>query len=114
MSERRKEVGTESVESTGATVKSLQRIEEGYFDHMQSLRDRVPVGDYLVDRQTGRLSLVAMALVSLGFLVFFPFTMFYQFTPVVITVYMAVFAALAWAFYRAIIVPNEGPEEWSD
>jgi hypothetical protein len=114
MSEQSEEIGTEPVESSGATVANLQRIESGYFDHMQSLRERVPVGDYLVERQTGRLSLVAMALISLAFLVLFPFTMFQQFTPIVVTIYMAAFAGFAWLFYERVIVPNEEPNDWRD
>lgn len=114
MSEQSEEVGTEPVESSGATVANLQRIERGYFDHMQSLRDRVPVGDYLVEQQTGRMALVAMAVATLAFIVLFPVTMFYQFTPFVITVYMAAFAVFAWVFYDRVMVPNEGPEEWRD
>jgi len=114
MSEQTEEVGTESVESSGATVANVQRIEHGYFDHMQSLRDRIPVGDYLVEPQTGRMALASMVLVSLAFLVLFPVTMFYQYTPFVITVFMAAFAVFAWVFYNRIIVPNEGPNEWRD
>jgi hypothetical protein len=111
MSEQSEEVG---VESSGTTVANVQRIERGYFDHMQSLRDRIPVGEYLVKPQTGRLALVAMVMSSLAFLILFPLTMFYQFTPVVVTVYMVAFAAFAWVFYDRVLVPNEGPEEWRD
>lgn len=114
MSEQGEKTSTESVESTGATVANIQRIERGYFDHMQSLRDRIPVGDYLVASETGRLALVAMAVISLAFLVLFPFTMFYQFSFVVVLLYMAAFAVFAWVFYDRVIVPNEGPEEWRD
>jgi fatty acid desaturase len=111
MSEQSEEIG---VESSGTTVANVQRIERGYFDHMQSLRDRIPVGEYLVKPQTGRLALVAMVMSSLAFLILFPLTMFYQFTPVVVTVYMVAFAAFAWVFYDRVLVPNEGPEEWRD
>jgi fatty acid desaturase len=111
MSEQSEELG---VESSGATVANVQRIERGYFDHMQSLRDRIPVGEYLVEPQTGRLALIAMAVVSVAFLVLFPVTMFYQFTPVVVLVFMVAFAAFAWVFYDRVMVPNEGPEEWRD
>lgn len=114
MSEKTEELGTDSVESSGATVANLQRIEQGYFDHMQSLRDRIPVGDYLVEPQTGRLALAAMALTSLAFIILFPVTMFYQFSPFVVTLYMAAFAGFAYVFYDRIMVPNEGPEEWRD
>lgn len=114
MSEQTEEVGTESVESSGATVANVQRIEHGYFDHMQSLRDRIPVDGYLVEPQTGRMALASMVLVSLAFLVLFPVTMFYQYTPFVITVFMAAFAVFAWVFYDRIIIPNEGPNEWRD
>lgn len=114
MSETKETDETDPVESTGATVANLQRTESGYFDHMQSLRERIPVGNYLVNPETGRLALATMALTSLVFLVMFPTTMFYQFTPLVVTVYMVAFAAFAWVFYQRIMVPNEGPEEWRD
>lgn len=81
---------------------------------MQSLRQRIPVGKYLVDRETGRFALIAMGVVSIAFLVLFPLTMFYRFSFVVVLLYMAAFAVAARAFYNQVMVPNEGPEEWRD
>jgi len=81
---------------------------------MQSLRERVPVGEYLVAPATGRLALAAMALVTLAFIVLFPLTMFYQFTFFVLLVYLGAFAAFGWFFYDRVMVPNEGPEAWRD
>lgn len=114
MSEADQQAGRESVESSGATVANIQRTESGYFDHMQSLRDHIPVGEYLVDEATNRLALITMAAISIGFVVLFPLTMFYQFSFVVVAVYMIVFAIIARVFYNKVIVPNEGPEDWRD
>lgn len=114
MSKRTEERGARTGESSGATVANIQRLESGYFDHMQSLRERIPVGQYMPQPRTGRLALLTMALVTLAFLVLFPLTMFYRFTGVVLLVYLAAFAALGWVFYDRVIVPNEGPEEWRD
>lgn len=114
MTEATENNGTESDESSGATVANIQRTESGYFDHMESLRNRIPVGDYLVEQETGRLALVAMAVVSVVFLVLFPLTMFRQFSFVVVAVFMVVFAAAAQVFYNRVMLPNERPEEWRD
>jgi hypothetical protein len=97
-----------------ATAISVQRLESGYFDHLKSLRTQVPVGDYLIDRATQRWALVSMAVISLIFLVTFPFTMFIQYTPVVILLYMIAFVAFGWVFYDRVLEPNEGMEEWED
>jgi len=104
----------EQNQDPSTTVANIQRIESGYFDHMQSLRERVPVGEYLVEQQTGRWALVAMVLLSLGLLVLFPFTMFYQFTYLVTVVYLAAFIVVGKLFYDSVLVPNEAAETWSD
>jgi len=114
MSEADKQAGRESVESSGATVANIQRTESGYFDHMQSLRERIPVSDYLVEEETNRLALITMAAISIGFVVLFPLTMFYRFSFVVVAIYMVVFAIITRLFYNKIIIPNESPEEWRD
>lgn len=114
MSERMDQTGSGEAESSGATAMNVQRLESGYFDHMQSLREQIPVGEYLVRPETGRLALLAMALVTVALFVLFPFTMFYQFTFVVMLGYLAAMAVFGWVFYNRVIVPNEGPEEWRD
>lgn len=55
-----------------------------------------------------------MAAVSIAFLLLFPYTMFIQFTPVVILLYMAAFVGFCWIFYNRVIEPNEGIEEWRE
>lgn len=114
MSERVDQSGAETTESSGTTATNVQRLESGYFDHMQSLREQIPVGEYLVRPETGRLALLAMTLVTVALFLLFPFTMFYQFTFVVMLAYLAAMAAFGWVFYNRVIVPNEGPEEWRD
>lgn len=110
MSER-----TETQESEPeVTVANIQRIESGYFDHMQSLRDRIPVAEYLIAPQTGRYALIAMVLISLGLLVLFPLTMFYQFTYIVVLVYLVAFVVIGKVFYDRVMVPNEGTTTWRD
>ena len=96
------------------TVANIQRLESGYFEHMESLRGQVPIDEYVVTRNTGRMGLLAMVLISLGLLVLFPFTMFYSYTYLVIVVYLAAFIVIGWVFYDRVMVPNEGTEEWRD
>jgi hypothetical protein len=97
-----------------ATAINVQRLESGYFDHLESLRTQIPVGNYLIDGATQRWALVSMAVISLIFLVTFPFTMFIQYTPVVILLYMIAFVAFCRVFYDRVLEPNEGTEEWED
>jgi hypothetical protein len=96
------------------TAVNVQRLESGYFDHLESLRSQIHVGDYLVSETTMRWALVSMAVVSVLLFVLFPFTMYNQFTPVVTLVYMIAYAGFAYIFYERIMVPNEAPEEWRD
>jgi hypothetical protein len=101
-------------EEQAATAINVQRLESGYFDHLQSLRSQVPVGNYLIDGQTQRWALISMAVVSLIFLVAFPVTMFIQYTPVVILIYMIALAAFGKVFYDRILQPNEATESWGE
>lgn len=94
------------------TAINVQRLQSGYFDHLQSLRSQIPVGNYLISPETKTWALISMAVVSLAFLVTFPYTMFIQFTPVVILVYMGAFVGFCWVFYERVMKPNEGTEEW--
>lgn len=106
---------TETQESEqNVTVANIQRLESGYFDHMQSLRDRIPVAEYLVAPETGRFALIAMVVISLGLLVLFPLTMFYQFTYVVIMLYLVAFVVIGKLFYDQVMIPNEETRTWRD
>ena len=96
------------------TVANIQRLESGYFAHMQSLRERIPVGKYLVEQQTGRLALAAMAAVTFALFVLFPFTMFQGYTYVMVWLYLATFVAFGWVFYNQVIEPNEKTDTWQD
>lgn len=96
------------------TVANIQRLESGYFDHMQSLRDRVPVANYLVEQETGQYSLIAMVLITVGLLVLFPLTMFYQYTFLVVLLYLIAFVILGKLFYDRVMIPNEETESWRD
>lgn len=96
------------------TVANIQRLESGYFAHMESLRERIPVGQYLVERQTGQYALIAMAAVTVALFALFPFTMFQGYTYVVVLLYLGGFVAFGWVFYEQIIKPNEKTETWRD
>ena len=96
------------------TAINVQRLESGYFDHLESLRNQIRVGDYLIAEKTMRWALVSMVVVSILLFILFPFTMYIQFTPVVTLLYMFAFAGFAYVFYKRIVVPNEAPEEWRD
>lgn len=96
------------------TAINVQRLESGYFAHLESLRSQIHVGDYLVSETTMRWALVSMAVASVLLFILFPFTMFIQFTPVVTLLYILAFVGFAYVFYERIIVPNEDPEEWRD
>lgn len=104
--------GGEPVENV--TVVNIQRIESGYFDHMQSLRDRVPVADYLNDDETSRYALFLMIGITIGLFILFPFTMFYGYTYLVTLVYLVAFVVIGKLFYDRIVVPNEGTETWRE
>lgn len=97
-----------------ATAINVQRLQTGYFNHLESLRSQIPVGNYLVSPETQRWALISMTAVSIAFLLLFPYTMFIQFTPVVILLYMAAFVGFCWIFYNRVIEPNEGIEEWRE
>lgn len=96
------------------TALNVQRLESGYFAHLESLRSQIPVGDYLLTENTMRWALISMAVVSGLILVLFPITMYIQFTPVVTLLYMVAFAGFAHFFYKRVLLPNEGTEEWRD
>lgn len=108
------ETADEADDERAVTVANIQRLESGYFEHMQSLREQVPVDEYMVTRGTGRWGLIAMVLLTLGLLVLFPFTMFYGFTYLVTLLYLIAFVIVGWAFYDRIVAPNEGTEEWRE
>lgn len=96
------------------TVANIQRLESGYFDHMQSLRERIPVDDYLVTPETGRYALIAMVAITLGLLALFPVTMFYQYSYLVVVLYLVAFVVFGRVFYQRVMVVNEASEEWRD
>lgn len=104
----------ETESSDTATAANIQRLESGYFDHMQSLRERVPVGEYVVESRTSKLALFAMLLATVVMLVLFPLTMFMEFSLVAIVVWLAVFVICSKVFYDRVIVPMEGAETWRD
>ncbi|MUW13679.1 hypothetical protein GJ633_02650 [Halorubrum sp. CBA1125] len=106
--------GSTDDQQPATTAINVQRIESGYFDHLQSLRDQVPVGNYLISSRTMRWALISMAAVSVVFFVTFPLTMFIRFSPVVILVYMLAFVGFGWVFYDRVLEPNEGTEEWRE
>lgn len=97
-----------------ATAINVQRLESGYFAHLESLRSQIPVGEYLLSKTTMLWALLSMAVVSILIFILFPLTMFIQFSPIVTLLFMAAFAGFAYAFYERIIVPHEGSEEWRD
>lgn len=101
-------------EEPAATAINVQRLESGYFDHLESLRSQVPVGNYLTSLRTMKLALLSMTAVSIIFLVTFPLTMFIRYSPVVIAVYMLAFIGFGWVFYENVIEPNEGTEDWRE
>lgn len=103
---------TESADT--ATAANIQRLESGYFDHMQSLREQIPVGEYIVESSTSKLALFAMLLTTVATLVLFPLTMFKSFSLVVIIMWLAVFVICSKVFYDRVIVPMEGAETWRD
>jgi len=96
------------------TAANIQRMDAGYFEHLQSLRDQVPVSEYLLEETTNRWALVSMGVISLGLLVLFPLTMFYGFTYLVILAYLAAFVAFGKVFYDRVMVPYENVETWED
>jgi hypothetical protein len=100
--------------SKAVTALNVQRLESGYFDHLGSLRDQIPIGDYLISEGTMRWSLISMATISIVLLVTFPFTMFVRFTPIVTLGYMLAFVGFGWIFYNNVLEPNEGTEEWKE
>lgn len=105
----------QSVDSEqGATAINVQRLESGYFDHLESLRTQIPVGNYLISADTRRWALISMTVVSIIILISFPLVMFIQYTPVVILLYMIAFVGFCKVFYDRVIEPNEGTEEWRD
>lgn len=115
MSNETEDRATERTErDSDTTVANIQRLESGYFAHMQSLRERIPVGQYLVEQQTGRLALVAMAVLALALFVLFPFTMFQGYTYIVVLFYLVAFVAFGWVFYEQVIEPNEKTDTWRD
>lgn len=115
MSTESEEGSTEMEERTPeTTVANIQRLESGYFAHMQSLRERIPVGDHLVDSQTGRLALIAMAGITIALFLVFPYTMFFGYTYVVVLIYLAAFIVFGKVFYDQVIRPNERAETWRD
>lgn len=101
-------------QTEATTVANIQRMESGYFDHLQSLREQVPVGEYIADPTTNRLALAAMALVSVTLLVAFPLTMFYSYTYLVIAVYLLAFVGFGKVFYDRVLVPHEDTDSWED
>ncbi|WP_129116331.1 hypothetical protein [Halegenticoccus tardaugens] len=103
---------TESSDTVTAT--NVQRLESGYFDHMQSLREQVPVGEYIVEPITSKLALLAMLVATVVMLVLFPLTMFRSFSLVVIVVWLVVFVICSKVFYERVIVPKEEAETWRD
>lgn len=103
---------TESADTV--TAANIQRIESGYFDHMESLRTQIPVGEYIAESSTNNLSLLAMAGAALVMLALFPVTMFRGFSLLVILLWLGAFLLFAKVFYDRVIVPNEGAESWSD
>lgn len=96
------------------TAANVQRIKGGYFEHMESLRSQVPVGEYIAESSTNKMSLLAMAGASLIMLVLFPVTMFRSFSLLVLLVWLVAFLLFGKVFYDRIIVPNEKTETWSD
>ena len=96
------------------TVANIQRMESGYFDHLQSLRERVPVGEYIADPETNRLALTSMVVVSAALLVLFPLTMFYSYTYLVIVVYLLAFVGFGKVFYDRVLIPHEETDTWED
>ena len=105
---------TEPESSDAASAANIQRLESGYFDHMQSLREQVPVGEYVVESKTSRLALFAMLLTTVVTLFLFPLTMFKAFSLVVIVVWLAAFVFCSKLFYDRVIVPMEGAGTWRD
>lgn len=104
----------QSQSDRAVTVANIQRLEAGYFEHMESLRQQVPTDEYVVTRNTGRMGLLAMVLISLGLLVLFPLTMFYSYTYLVVVIYLVAFVVIGWVFYQRVMIPNEATEEWRD
>lgn len=103
---------SESAEVT--TAANIQRIDSGYFDHLQSLRDQILVGQYLVEEETNRWALISMGVMSFALLALFPVTMFYGFSYLVILAYLAAFILFGKLFYDRLMVPYEDIETWED
>jgi CBS domain containing-hemolysin-like protein len=104
----------QSTERSGNTAINVQRLEAGYFAHLESLRNQIPVGSYLLTESTMRWALISMAVISVLIYILFPLTMFIAFTPVVTLVYMLAMIGFGWVFYERVVKPNEGPEAWRD
>lgn len=97
-----------------ATAINVQRLESGYFAHLESLRSQIPVGDYLLSKTTMLWALLSMVVVSVLIFILFPLTMFIAFSPIVTLLFMAAFAAFSYVFYERVVVPNEAPDEWRE
>lgn len=104
----------QNTESSGTTAINVQRLDAGYFAHLESLRNQIPVGNYLLSETSMRWALASMAIISILIYILFPFTMFIAFSPVVTLIYMLAMIAFGWLFYERVVKPNEGPEEWRD
>jgi len=103
-----------SDDSEVTTAANIQRMESGYFEHLQSLRDQVPVSQYLLEETTNRLALISMAVISVALLALFPLTMFRGFSYVVILAYLAAFVVFGKVFYDRVMVEYEDIEIWED
>lgn len=100
--------------SEPVTVENIQRIEGGYFDHMQSLREQVPVAEYMLEPATNRWGVIFMAGIAVAIAILYPLTMYYQYTYLVTLLYMILFIVFGYIFYERVMKPNEGTETWSD
>ena len=96
------------------TAANIQRLDAGYFEHLQSLRDQVPVSEYLLEETTNRWALISMTAISLGLLVLFPLVMFRGFTYLVVLGFLGAFVVFGKLFYDRVMVPYEYIETWED